>query len=381
MNETDAQVSPSARAATAESARGTTVRFEGIQKVFDGQPQRVVAVDEVSLEIRAGEFFTLLGPSGCGKTTLLRMLGGFEAPTRGRIFLGAEDVTDDPPHRRPVNTVFQNYALFPHRTAAGNIAFGLEMLGRPRPEIAATVERLLRLVQMEGLGDRRIEQLSGGQQQRVALARALAPGPRVLLLDEPLSALDARLRKDMRSELRRLKEATGLTFVFVTHDQEEALAMSDRIGVMNRGRLLQVGSPNEIYQRPTSRFVAQFVGETNVLEAELIEVRGTIGVVRWRGGRPMEIALQGNGWAPGKVTLAVRPEFVRLSVDTVDRDGSGIVETSEYLGMTAQLQVRLTDGTRILARLPVAQDTAPQWKVGAAMGFTFLSGGVCALRD
>lgn len=381
MNETDAQVSPSARAATAESARGTTVRFEGIQKVFDGQPQRVVAVDEVSLEIRAGEFFTLLGPSGCGKTTLLRMLGGFEAPTRGRIFLGAEDVTDDPPHRRPVNTVFQNYALFPHRTAAGNIAFGLEMLGRPRPEIAATVERLLRLVQMEGLGDRRIEQLSGGQQQRVALARALAPGPRVLLLDEPLSALDARLRKDMRSELRRLKEATGLTFVFVTHDQEEALAMSDRIGVMNRGRLLQVGSPNEIYQRPTSRFVAQFVGETNVLEAELIEVRGTIGVVRWRGERPMEIALQGNGWAPGKVTLAVRPEFVRLSVDTVDSDGSGIVETSEYLGMTAQLQVRLTDGTRILARLPVAQDTAPQWKVGAAMGFTFLSGGVCALRD
>ncbi|MBL9136867.1 MAG: ABC transporter ATP-binding protein [Verrucomicrobiales bacterium] len=363
------------------SATGTWVRFDSVRKVFNSGHQPVVAVDNVELEIRGGEFFTLLGPSGCGKTTLLRMLGGFESPTSGRIFLGSEDVTDLPPHRRPVNTVFQNYALFPHRTAAGNIAFGLEMLGRPRSEIDAVVGRLLALVQMEGLGDRRIAELSGGQQQRVALARALAPEPKVLLLDEPLSALDAKLRRDMRSELRRLKEATGLTFVFVTHDQEEALAMSDRIGVMHQGRLLQVGTPSEIYEQPSSRFVAQFVGETNFLEAELLELRGKVGVVRWGRGKVREIALTGSGWNLGKVTLAVRPEFARVDAHLAEADSRGTVESVEYLGTATQVRVRFADGTSFLARLPVDQRMANGWTVGTAVDVALVPAGVRVLKE
>ncbi|MCC7375646.1 MAG: ABC transporter ATP-binding protein [Verrucomicrobiales bacterium] len=337
---------------TGEGANGSAmVRFERVSKTFTGGPTPVLAVDGVSLEIRAGEFFTLLGSSGCGKTTLLRMLGGFETPTAGRIHLGGEDVTDIPPHRRPVNTVFQNYALFPHRTVAGNIAFGLEMLGRSKSEIAHSVGALLKLVQMDGLGDRRIDQLSGGQQQRVAFARALAPGPKVLLLDEPLSALDAKLRKEMRAELRRLKQATGLTFVFVTHDQEEALTMSDRIGVMHQGRLLQVGTPTEIYDRPVSRFVAQFVGETNLLSAELVEVRGQVGVVRLPGGPLQEVLLPEGDWTLGKVTVAVRPEFVRLGETASGIAMTGTVESVDYLGTALQVRLRMEDGGVMTARL------------------------------
>jgi spermidine/putrescine transport system ATP-binding protein len=326
------------------------VRFEAVSKSFESGAGPVVAVDAVSLEIRGGEFFTLLGPSGCGKTTLLRMLGGFEIPTQGRVYLGPDDVTDLPPHRRPVNTVFQNYALFPHRTVAGNIAFGLEMLGRSKAEIVRSVEALLKLVQMEGLGDRRIEQLSGGQQQRVALARALALEPKVLLLDEPLSALDAKLRKDMRTELRRLKQATGLTFVFVTHDQEEALAMSDRIGVMHQGRLLQVGTPGEIYDRPVSRFVAQFVGEINLLSAELVEVRGEVGVVKLGSGRLREVSLPKGEWRLGQVTAAVRPEFVRWGDSATGIPMTGTVESVDYLGTASQVRLRMDDGSALTAR-------------------------------
>ncbi len=243
------------------------VEARNVVKTFGQGGAAVRALDDVSIEIRRGEFFTLLGPSGCGKTTLLRLIAGFDMPTGGSILLEGEDITYLPPNQRPVNTVFQSYALFPHLTVAQNIAFGLEMQGRPKAEVKATVERMLALVKLEALAGRKTSQLSGGQQQRVALARALAPAPKVLLLDEPLSALDLKLRKDMQIELKRLQTETGITFVFVTHDQEEALTMSDRIGVMSAGKLQQVGSPREIYNRPVNRFVASFIGETNFLPA------------------------------------------------------------------------------------------------------------------
>uniref|UniRef100_A4WSB4 ABC transporter related n=1 Tax=Cereibacter sphaeroides (strain ATCC 17025 / ATH 2.4.3) TaxID=349102 RepID=A4WSB4_CERS5 len=227
----------------------TAVEARNVVKAFGQGEVAVRALDDVSVGIRRGEFFTLLGPSGCGKTTLLRLIAGFEAPTSGTILLDGRDITADPPNRRPINTVFQSYALFPHLTVAENVGFGLRMQGKPRAEIGNVTARMLALVRLEALAGRRVAQLSGGQQQRVALARALAPQPRVLLLDEPLSALDLKLRKEMQIELKRLQHETGITFVFVTHDQEEALTMSDRIGVMSAGRILQIGPPREIYTR------------------------------------------------------------------------------------------------------------------------------------
>ena len=232
----------------------------------------MTALDTVSVGIRENEFFTLLGPSGCGKTTLLRLIAGFEFPTDGQILLHGEDIALLPPFKRPVNTVFQSYALFPHMTVAQNIGFGLEMLGKPRAEIDARTRDMLKLVRMEELAKRQTSQISGGQQQRVALARALAPQPKVLLLDEPLSALDYKLRKEMQIELKQLQHETGITFIFVTHDQEEALTMSDRMAVMSAGKILQVGSPRDIYDRPAERFVADFIGETNFLPADVIGV-------------------------------------------------------------------------------------------------------------
>ena len=222
-------------------SQSIAVEVRNVVKVFDQGPAALRALDDVSVQIQQGEFFTLLGPSGCGKTTLLRLIAGFEMPSEGAILLEGADITYLPPNKRPVNTVFQSYALFPHLTVAQNIGFGLEMQGRPKAEVAATVERMLALVKLEPLASRKTSQLSGGQQQRVALARALAPQPRVLLLDEPLSALDLKLRKEMQIELKRLQTETGITFIFVTHDQEEALTMSDRVGVMSAGKLQQVG--------------------------------------------------------------------------------------------------------------------------------------------
>src|SRR5690242_15286464 len=236
----------------------TAIDVKGLSKSFGAG---IVALDAVSIVIRENEFFTLLGPSGCGKTTLLRMIAGFDYPTEGQILLYGEDIATLPPYRRPINTVFQSYALFPHMTVSQNIGFGLKMLGWAKPEIQARVAEVLELVRMKELKDRRVSQISGGQQQRVALARALAPRPKVLLLDEPLSALDYKLRKEMQGELKRMQHETGITFVFVTHDQEEALTMSDRIAVMNHGRVLQIGSPREIYHAPVERFVAGFIGE------------------------------------------------------------------------------------------------------------------------
>src|SRR3954451_2316903 len=246
------------------------VEAKNVSKTFGAGPDAVVALDNVSVTIGQNEFFTLLGPSGCGKTTLLRMIAGFEMPSAGGILLEGQEVAHLPPFKRPVNTVFQSYALFPHLTVAQNIGFGLKMLGRKRAAVNDAVTAMLKLVRMEPLRNRKVHQLSGGQQQRVALARALAPHPKVLLLDEPLSALDLKLRKEMQIELKRLQHETGITFVFVTHDQEEALTMSDRIAVMSAGKILQVGSPRDIYDRPAERFVADFIGETNFLAAELV---------------------------------------------------------------------------------------------------------------
>jgi len=247
---------------SADGARGA-VSLRSVSRSYG----TVAAAKEVTLDVQPGEFLTLLGPSGCGKTTLLRLIAGFEEPDAGTILISGRDLTSVPAWRRPVNTVFQHYALFPHRTVAGNVAFGLETAGRSRDEIASRVVRALEMVRLQGLGERKISQLSGGQRQRVALARAVVLEPEVLLLDEPLAALDLKLRKEMQVEVKNLQERLGTTFVFVTHDQDEALVMSDRIAVMSEGRIEQVGRPEEIYERPRTRFVAEFLAVRNVLRA------------------------------------------------------------------------------------------------------------------
>ncbi len=337
------------------------VEVRGATKVFGQDAAALRALDNVSVTIAAGEFFTLLGPSGCGKTTLLRIIAGFEAPSAGAILLDERDVTADPPNRRPVNTVFQSYALFPHLTVAENIGFGLKMLGRGRDEIRARVEEMLGLTKMQEFAGRRTAQLSGGQQQRVALARALAPAPRVLLLDEPLSALDLKLRKEMQRELKRLQHETGITFVFVTHDQEEALTMSDRIGVMSKGRILQIGSPREIYTAPTSRFVADFIGETNFLTG-----RAAHGIVTLDGGG--DVAAEGA--EDGHVTLAVRPEHVRLD----DGGLPAVVVSSIYFGTDVGVDLRLDGGQTLTARLPTPPDGELSLRSGTVATVSFAPG-------
>jgi len=298
----------------------SAITIERICMEFGTPGQGLKALDDVSLEIRANEFFTLLGPSGCGKTTLLRLIAGFEQPSSGSIRLYGDAMEGLPPFRRPVNTVFQSYALFPHMTVAENIAFGLEMQGKSRADIDATVQKMLELVRLPDVGKRRADQLSGGQQQRIALARALASRPKVLLLDESLSALDLKLRKEMQIELKRLQHETGITFIFVTHDQEEALTMSDRIAVMSRGKVMQIGTPTEIYEAPVNRLVADFIGETNFLEGE-----SSGDGVRLPDGQTLPAATT----LPGKVTLAIRPERTELA-----HDGQleGVVENIVYVG-------------------------------------------------
>jgi spermidine/putrescine transport system ATP-binding protein len=285
------------------STDSAAVELVGVSKRFDDD---VVAVDNVDLRINDGEFFSLLGPSGCGKTTTLRMIAGFEFPTEGSVRIHGVEMGLKPPNQRPVNTVFQSYALFPHMTVFDNVAFGLEMRKVAKSEVETRVRRSLDQVQLTHRADAKPSQLSGGMQQRVALARALVNEPEVLLLDEPLGALDLKLRQNMQYELKDLQTRVGITFVYVTHDQEEALTMSDRIGVMNQGRLLQVGDPTEIYERPTSRFVADFIGDINLVTA----VADGAGSVRLGGGTT--VGLPAGVEANGEVTLALRPERLVL---------------------------------------------------------------------
>ncbi len=329
------------------------IEIKNVTKVFEGHSgQPVTALDHVSLTIQDNEFFTLLGPSGCGKTTLLRLIAGFEYPTEGEIDLFGESIRGLAPQERPVNTVFQHYALFPHMSVAENVGFPLKMLGRDAGEIARTSARMLALVKMEDFGDRMPDQLSGGQQQRVALARALAPQPKVLLLDEPLSALDLKLRQEMRVELKNLQRQTGITFVFVTHDQVEALTMSDRIAVMSMGRLQQEGQPVAIYEQPVNRFVADFIGETNFIRStvtalEADGIRCTLGP-----GTTFCAVAPDTRRIGDAITLAIRPEKIRLAKTDDGQDGlPGRIEQCIYIGTDTNYHVRLDESeVRLVAR-------------------------------
>ncbi len=335
------------------------IRFENVTKAFG----KVIAVDDVTLDIPEGEFFALLGPSGCGKTSLLRLLAGFETPTQGRILIDGDDVSRVPPNRRPVNMVFQNYAVFPHMSVAQNVGYGLKVDGVAADERAARVADALALVKLEGLGARTPEQLSGGQRQRVALARALIKRPRVLLLDEPLSALDARLRDAMRAELTQLQQKIGITFVMVTHDQHEALAMACRCGVMDQGRLQQVATPNDLYEYPTSRFVADFIGQVNLFESRVEADLPDHAIVT---ARDLDLPVwidHGVNAAPGTaVCLALRPEKIELhkrgdETALAPRVGSpsgynqaaGTIRHINYLGSTSTYDVELASGRMVTA--------------------------------
>ena len=344
-------------------AESVGIALESVSKRFD----RVGAVDGVTLSIAEGEFFSLLGPSGCGKTTTLRMIAGFETPDEGQILLQGQDVTRVPPNRRAVNMVFQHYALFPHMSIYDNVAFGLKVKRVPREEHRPRIDEILRVVALEGLERRRPRQLSGGQQQRVALARALVNRPAALLLDEPLGALDVKLRKHMQLELKRIQHELGTTFVYVTHDQEEALAMSDRIAVMNGGRVEQVAGPREIYEQPTTAFVADFIGSLDTLSITVDEVVGEYGVMRVGEGQRVVVALPAGTSAGDSLQVAVRPERVRIGAPTeVTPDAGSRVEGTisqiVYLGMYTQFHVDTRLGPLVCHRL--AGESAEPFQTG-----------------
>ncbi|MFN0154445.1 MAG: ABC transporter ATP-binding protein [Gaiella sp.] len=337
------------------------IRLEQLTKQFAD----ALAVDGIDLHMPPGEFFTLLGPSGCGKTTTLRMVGGFERPTSGRILLDGIDVAHVPPHKRNVNTVFQSYALFPHLDVAGNVAFGLKYLKLGRDEARRRVAELLDLVKLGELAGRKPGQLSGGQQQRVALARALVLRPRVLLLDEPLGALDARLRKDLQVELKALQAELGITFVFVTHDQEEALTMSDRVAVMNRGRVEQAGTPQELYEEPTTTFVADFLGVSNLIGAEATADGDACSL---RVGERTLRAAAGATAARGPVKAMIRPERIGVEPQSAAGDNRlpAMVERCVYVGPVREVHARLVGGDLLRATVPNAGGASP-YEEGSAV--------------
>ena len=371
-----------AEGAAARPGDRFAVELRRVTKVYGaGTAHAVTALQGVSLGIRDNEFFTLLGPSGCGKTTLLRTIAGFEELSEGEILLFGEEIEHLPPNRRPVNTVFQNYALFPHMTVAQNVAFGLQMLKRTRAEVDRVVGEMLELVRLRHLAGRRPQQLSGGQQQRVALARALATHPKVLLLDEPLSALDLKLRQQMRGELKNLQQETGITFIFVTHDQEEALTMSDRIAVMSEGVVQQVGAPEDIYEHPVNRFVADFIGEANLLEATVLEHRDGRAVCALANGERLvaECAAAAGG---ERVTLSLRPEKIALcAAEAPSAAMHGTVARLVYLGTDTRYEVRLWDGSALLVRAQNTLRAAPAFGPGARVGLEVAPGTARVLAD
>jgi len=353
----------------------TDVELSDIVKEFESGGTIVRAVDQVSVQIADGEFFALLGPSGCGKTTTLRLIAGFEQPTAGRILIRGRAMEDIPAYHRPVNTVFQDYALFPHLTVEQNVMFGLQMEGLGKKEARKRTEEALEMVRLPGVAKRKPHQLSGGQQQRVALARALVKQPAVLLLDEPLGALDLKLRKNMQYELKALQRDVGITFIYVTHDQEEAITMADRIAVMNEGKMLQVGKPEEIYERPGTRFVADFIGETNFIPATLLDRDSTgRGMVQLPTGDVIPAllsdALQA---ASGDVTLALRPERIGIFDQLTSGDFQqgdmttldAVLVDSQYIGTDTRYTLRIAEDTNLVARM---QNVDGQDKAALAIG-------------
>jgi spermidine/putrescine transport system ATP-binding protein len=320
------------------------VRLDRVVKRFGD----VVAVDGISVEIRPGEFFSLLGPSGCGKTTTLRMIGGFEQPDEGRIELAGTDVAGLPPHKRDVNTVFQSYALFPHLDVFGNVAYGLRRKKVPTDQVEGRVSKILGLVDLPGFEGRRITQLSGGQQQRVALARALVNQPRVLLLDEPLGSLDLKLRKQMQLFLKSLQQEIGITFVYVTHDQEEAMTMSDRIAVMRNGRIDQIGAPESVYERPATEFVAGFLGASNLLDGAAGPVDGEYRTIELTSGEKIRVPSAAMNGADDAIRLGVRPEKIRITQAGEGTDGDnrieGTVKSATFVGVSNVYTVDTRDG-------------------------------------
>jgi spermidine/putrescine transport system ATP-binding protein len=338
------------------TAKPIAVELRNVVKQFpDGANGIFTAVNQIDLQIYDGEFFSLLGPSGCGKTTTLRMIAGLELPTSGNILIHGKEMANEPAFRRPVNTVFQRYALFPHMSVRENVAFGLRMRKTAKSAINDRVDEVLQLVRLEAMGNRRPDQLSGGQQQRVALARALVNSPEVLLLDEPLAALDLKLRQAMREELKRIQKQVGITFIFVTHDQEEALTMSDRIAVMHDGVVLQIGKPYDIYEDPTSRFVADFIGETNFINGTLSSTDGEQFIVQLDNGQRSVVdcdVVQANPGA--NVTIAIRPEKIFLGSGAAPSDlenaYTGKVEEIIYIGTDTYYHIRLAGDVLIVAR-------------------------------
>jgi spermidine/putrescine transport system ATP-binding protein len=355
------------------------VQLRAVSKVYGD----VLAVDAVDLELRRGEFFSLLGPSGCGKTTTLRLIGGFEVPNSGDILIGGRDVARIPPHKRPVNTVFQSYALFQHLNVFNNIGFGLKERRLPKKEIAIHVTKSLELVSLSGAEQRMPRQLSGGQQQRVALARALVNEPEVLLLDEPLGALDLKLRKEMQGELKHMQERLGITFLYVTHDQEEAFTMSDRVGVMNKGQLVQVGAPEELYDRPRDRYVAGFVGESNILPGTVVSLDGDIAVVDAGTGEFVQAVLdKATPVQTGQAAyVVVRPERMELEVGHSAEHSlgaqwssiHGLLQETIFSGSRRTLIVEIAGGRRLSVSLPNRREVAKSVEVGCEVRVSWLA--------
>ncbi len=360
-----------------DPAASPLIEFRNVTKKFGD----FTAIDNLSLSVYPQEFFALLGPSGCGKTTLMRMLAGFETPSSGSIRLDGQDISPIPPNRRPVNMMFQSYALFPHLSVWENIAFGLKREGMPKAEIAARVDEMLRLTRLEALARRKPHQISGGQRQRVALARSLAKAPKLLLLDEPLAALDKKLRQDTQFELMEIQEKTGTTFVIVTHDQEEAMTVASRVAVMDHGRLVQVATPAEIYETPNSVYVADFIGDVNIISGHAREAGDGMVQIEWAEGQAPILAEAPEGGIPkGRVSFAIRPEKVSVSAEKPEgmhNAFQGKVLDIAYLGNVSTYHVQMPDGSVIKAQMANRRRLARRditWEDTVWIGFAETAG-------